>query len=76
MIIIQLTQSLPINILSNHKPQGKGTGTETPPFYFVFPEGCLDKPGSFVEFSLLMVGQRELSELILNLLTGGCAQEF
>lgn len=64
--------------IKSSKPQatGKRTGMQTALFYLVFPEGCLDKPGSFVEFSLLVVGQRELCKLILYLLTGGCAQEL
>ena len=46
------------------------------PIYLVLPEGCLDKPGSFIEFPLLVVRQSQLSKLILHLLTGGRAQEL
>lgn len=46
------------------------------PIHLVLPEGCLDKPGGFVELPLLVVRQSQLSKLVLHLLAGGRAQEL
>lgn len=44
--------------------------------HLVLPESCLDKSGGFIQLSLLMVSQCELGEFVLDLLTGGRAQEL
>lgn len=44
--------------------------------HLVLPESCLDESGGFIQLSLLMVSQCELGEFVLDLLTGGRAQEL